>query len=201
MNMRPLALSLLLALLPAAGTVLAAEAGSVTLPGDSLYQLDLPLLDQDGHALHLRDLAGKPALVTMFYGNCKQVCPVVIEELKQLVAQVGPKNPQGFKVLLISLDPKHDTPAALTELMQMHKLDAALFRMATGSSEADTRRMAAVIGIKYRHLATGEINHSTHILLLDANGRQLFAADHVSGRPNDDMLKALNTALEAKTTP
>ncbi|MFZ1795448.1 MAG: SCO family protein, partial [Dokdonella sp.] len=49
------------------------------LPGDSVYHLHVPLLDQDAHPVDFASLRGKPRLVTMFYASCPYMCPLIID--------------------------------------------------------------------------------------------------------------------------
>ena len=69
---------------------------------------------------------------------------------------------------MVSLDPERDTPAAMSELHARHELDA---QWTLARAPADqVRELAAALGIKYRALDGGEINHSTVVALLDGQG-------------------------------
>src|SRR5436309_2498484 len=54
------------------------------VPGDSLYQLELPLETAAGVTVPLSSLRGRPLLVTMFYSHCTSVCPLLTTELQQI---------------------------------------------------------------------------------------------------------------------
>jgi protein SCO1/2 len=41
------------------------------------------------------------------------------------------------------------------------------------TAASDVRPLAAVLGVQYRNLPDGDINHSSAILLLDADGREV----------------------------
>jgi len=161
--MRRLLLTLAL-LLAASGTVLA------QLPGDSLYQLQPQLLNQDGKAVGLDLYRGQPTLISMFYGSCPHVCPMLIAKIRYLEGQLPATQRQRMRVLLVSLDPERDSPAKLRELAGRHGVDLARWTFAQ-APEADVRRLAAALGIRYRKLPDGEFNHSTVITLLDPAGR------------------------------
>ena len=70
---------------------------------------------------------------------------------------------------MVTFDPERDTVAVLKETAEKHSCDKhwSLVR----GSPADVRQVAAVLGVQYRRLASGEFNHSTSVLLLDAQGR------------------------------
>src|SRR5262249_19214185 len=62
----------------------AEEAAAARLPGDSLYQLQVPLESSDGTPMSLASLRGKPLLVTLFYNNCSSVCPMLTAQLQTI---------------------------------------------------------------------------------------------------------------------
>jgi protein SCO1/2 len=143
--------------------------GAAPPPGDSIYQLDPALVDQDGHPYALSTTRGAPALVSMFYSSCEMVCPVIFETIAQTVLALPPPERARIRILMVSIDPERDTVAVLKETAHKHSCDAR-WHLVRGS-EADVRRVAAVLGVQYRRLPSGEFNHSTSIALLDAEGR------------------------------
>jgi len=101
--------SLLLALVGA--TAACAQAGE--LPGDSVYRLDIPLVDQNGTGSHLADRRGRPQLISMFYTSCQYVCPLIIDTLRTTERSLDPAERQDLDVLVVSFDPERDTPVQL----------------------------------------------------------------------------------------
>jgi protein SCO1/2 len=45
---------------------------------------------------------------------------------------------------------------------------------------ADVRKLAATLGIQYRRLSSGEFNHSTVLILLDAQGRIVARTEKIA---------------------
>ena len=76
----------LLGIASAAGAAQPATA----LPGDSIYQLPLPLTDSQGQTRDWRALRGKPRLVAMFYTSCQYICPLIVESGKAVERQLTP---------------------------------------------------------------------------------------------------------------
>jgi len=154
-----------------AGVALATpgRAAVGALPGDSLYQLRAALVDQDGHPFELASLRGNPALVSMFYSSCEMVCPILFETVAHTVRSLKPAVRDRVHIVMVSLDPERDTVAVLKETAIKHGCDAhwSLVR----GPDADVRRIAALLGVQYRRLPSGEFNHSTSIELLDSEGR------------------------------
>jgi protein SCO1 len=154
------------------GLLLALVVGTsiAATPGDSLYKLEVPLTDQAGRAVTLDVHRGKPVLVTMFYGSCPHVCPILISTMQRLERELPEAQRGRLRVLMVSLDPERDTPAKLTEVAGRHGVDLKRWTLAR-AGEADVRRLAAALGIQYRQLPDGEFNHATVITLLDPDGR------------------------------
>jgi len=158
------------ALLLALGLAFACARADEPLPGDSVYQLELPLVDQDGTAFDFGAGRGRPRLVSMFYSSCKYVCPMIVDTLKKTEHALDPARRAGVDVLLVSLDPDTDTPAALKQLAAQRHIDLPRWRLAN-TDATHVRRLAAVLGIQYKQLGKAEFSHSTVLVLLDAQGR------------------------------
>ncbi|ATP28586.1 SCO family protein [Chromobacterium violaceum] len=166
------------------------------LPGDSLYRLEAPLTTQRGDALKFSDLAGKPALITMFYGDCKLACPIVMEGVKSIIAALPARKRDRPTVLMVSLNPGTDTPASLSHLAGEHGIRARNWLLAVGKSDEDTRGVAAALGIRYRRLDSGEINHSTRIVVADKDGRISASTEDIGPKPDPAVVKALRALLK-----
>ena len=183
----------LLTLLLGLGGLAAAAADQ--LPGDSLYRLQLPLTTQAQQPLKMSGLAGKPAVITMFYGSCKLACPVTLHSMQSIVAKLPADKRAGVTALLVSLDPKGDNAATLAELAQSHDMAAAPWLFAVSDNDRDTRTFAAAVGLRYRRLASGEINHSTRIVVTDTQGRIVAATENTAPEGDPDIIEALKNQL------
>jgi cytochrome oxidase Cu insertion factor (SCO1/SenC/PrrC family) len=160
----------------------AAEDDGARLPTDSLYQLQVPLQSSDGTAMTLASLRGKPLLVTLFYNNCTSVCPMLTAQLQNIERQLAPKTRGNITILMVSLDPTHDTAQALQRFKREHHVDGPNWVVARADA-ADVRVLAAALGIQYRELPDHSFNHSTVITLADRDGR--VAARSVGPRAVD----------------
>ena len=81
-----------------------------------------------------------------------------------------------------------DTVAVLRQTADKHGCDRR-WSVVRGS-EADVRKIAAVLGVQYRRLTSGEFNHSAAILLLDGDGR-IVKRSATLGAVDPDLLAAL----------
>ncbi|MES2152187.1 MAG: SCO family protein [Pseudomonadota bacterium] len=161
---------LLAAALAWSGTALAQLAPA--LPGNSVYQLKTELTDQDGHVFHLQDRRGKPVLISMFYNSCEFVCPMLIDTMRITEQALGPDERSRITMLLVTFDPARDTVGALKSVATKRELEVPHWTLARPDA-AGARKIAATLGIQYRLLGNGEFNHTTVVVLLDAEGRIL----------------------------
>lgn len=148
-----------------------AAALAEPLPDDSIYQLETALETHTGATTTLAVHRGHPTIVSMFYANCPMACPMLIQEVQRLEAGLSEDDRAELRVLLVSLDPGRDTPELMSGVVQTHQLDAGRWTLARPADEAAVREVAAVLGIQYRALADGEMNHSSILTLVDRQGR------------------------------
>lgn len=138
-------------------------------PPTSVYHLEATLTDQAGRTHGLDLYRGSPVLVTMFYGSCQATCPLIIETLRDVERQIPSAQRAKLRVLLVSIDPEHDTPAALRKLAEERRIDTSRWTLAR-ANDADVRRIAALLDVQYRQLPGGGYFHSTMISLLTPQG-------------------------------
>lgn len=117
-----------------------------------------------------RDL---PPLVTFAFGHCTTVCPVIVHDLQAARRLAGrPETP----LIVITLDPWRDTPERLPALMEHWEL-APQDRIFSGFAP-DVEQALDSLGIaRRRSLTTGDVDHVTVVLILDAAGRIAWRVD------------------------
>ncbi|MHB8667329.1 MAG: SCO family protein [Burkholderiales bacterium] len=151
----------------------AVQAGTTAaaLPADSVYRTALGLRDQAGHPFTLVSLRGRPVIVSMIYASCQDACPMTVETIKRIRAEVKARSGRAAPpVVLVSFDPAHDSVRALAMMAAMHHVEAPAWRIAR-PEQGDVRAVAATLGVSYRMRPNGEFSHNAEIVLLDADGR------------------------------
>lgn len=192
-------LRLLLLLL--SGWVYAMQASAAAgLPSDSVYRLESAFSDQAGQAFRLADLRGRPQLVAMFYTSCRFVCPLIVDSAKGVEHALGAEQRARLGILLVSMDPARDDTAALHSVATRRGLDPASWRLARTQAR-DVRKLAALLGVRYRALADGEFNHTSALVLLDGQGRVLARTEKLGAVPDPDFLAAVRAALGTQDAP
>jgi protein SCO1 len=108
-------------------------------PGDKVP--DFAMVNQDGKRIHLSEYQGDVLLVTFIYTRCPfpDYCPLVSKNFSKIYASLRKDPSLGPKIRLLSVsfDPQHDTPAVLRQY-------AETFRATTGGDPFARWQFAAV---------------------------------------------------------
>jgi protein SCO1/2 len=168
------------------------------LPSKSVYQLAVPLTDQNGKAFQLADERGTPTVVSMFYTSCQFTCPMLIEAMRANEEKLAPAERARLKVLLVSFDPEHDTVAALRKTADAHGVDGSRWSLVR-SDATSVRKLAALLGIQYRAIGNGDFNHTAALILLDGDGQVVARTGEVT-RSDDRFVKELKRAVAASAS-
>jgi protein SCO1 len=156
---------------------------------ESVYQLDVALTNQSGEQHRIDKHRGHPVLVTMFYGSCPMACPLLIDTMRSIERTASPAQRAEMRFLLISIDPDRDTVANLNALASNRRLDTSRWTLAR-TNATNVRKIAAVLGIQYRHLPDGGYNHSSIVTLLTPEGEIAYQSS-VLGSTDPELLAAL----------
>jgi protein SCO1/2 len=151
----------------------AMDALAKPLPEKSLYQVDAQWTNDDGQAVKLSSLKGRPQVVVMFFASCQYTCPLLVFQMKQLEAALPPTLRTNVGFTLVSFDSKRDTPEALKTYRAQHELSHDNWTLLRGDADG-VLDLAAVLGVKFKEDAQGQFSHSNAITLLNADGEIAF---------------------------
>jgi protein SCO1/2 len=165
------------------------------LPGDSVYQFGARLTDQSGQTSPWSSRQGRVQLVTMFYTSCTMVCPMIVDTMKLTEKAIDEPARGRLDLLMISFDPERDSVAALSDYADRRKLVSPHWTLAR-TEPGEVRQVAALLGLQYRKLPDGDFNHSSELILLDAQGR-VIARTAIIGRVDPEFVQAVRKALGA----
>jgi protein SCO1 len=176
----------------------------VPQPGDAVP--DFALLDQDGKRVHLRSFRGDALLLTFIYTRCPFVdfCPKVSDNFARMYAtlrkETGPAS--RIRLLSVSFDPVHDTPAILRQY-------AASFSHTTGTDrpfdrwefaaapEKELPEIAKFFGLYY-DAAEGQITHSMSTSLISPDGKIVAWFHDNAWQPSDLMAEATKALTDSR---
>ncbi|MEU0687099.1 SCO family protein [Streptomyces uncialis] len=92
------------------------EEKAATVLDSPFTKPDLVLTDTKGKKFDLRaETKGKPTLLYFGYTNCPDVCPLTMGNIAQAKKQLPKEDQDKLQVVLVTTDPKRDTPASLGE--------------------------------------------------------------------------------------
>jgi protein SCO1 len=167
---------------------------------------DFRLIDQDGKQIRLSAFRGHVLLVTFIYTRCPfpNYCPLVSKAFAQVYAATrnDPALRSEIRLLSVSFDPQHDTPAALRSY-------AATFRQITGenpfdrwefatTSPEELKKMADFFGL-YFNPENGVIVHSMSTSVISPQGAIYKWYDDNDWSPADLIADAAKAATPQST--
>jgi len=166
------------------------------MPGEKVPEV--PLVDQDGQTIRLKDFAGKAVLVTFIYTRCPvpTFCPRLSRQFARIHNELKttPDDYSKTQLLTISFDPKYDTPAVLRKYgLAYLEGDASGFSQwdFASTKEADMRRLAQAFGLDYQE-QDNQISHTMNIALIAPDGT--LVKSWSTEWTSDELLKALRQA-------
>ena len=163
------------------------------------YVSDILLQTADGRRTAFQNSAGRVRIVTMFYSSCPMACPLTIDTLRGIDAKLTPAEREKVDVLMISIDPKRDTPQKLRSLAAERRLDTTRWTLAR-PAPGDVRKISALLDIPYRKLDDGGFNHASVLVLMDANDRMVARSGRF-GTPDPDFVAAIRNEIRTSAPP
>jgi protein SCO1 len=151
---------------------------------NSIYLLDSKWRNEHNETELLKSLLGKKVILAMIYTNCTYACPLILNDMKNIESNVK-RNDVNY--VLISIDPKHDTPAILKTFADRNNLNGNKWHLLTGT-ENGINELSAVLGFKYKKEPDGSYSHSNIISVLNEDGE--IAYQHFG--LNQDVKDVLN---------
>lgn len=105
------------------------------------YFKGVQLVDQDGQTVDLYEvMKGRTIVVNSFFTTCTSSCPIMSGTLGAVQARFRERMGKDLVLASISVDPEHDTPAAL-KLYAQHVKAAPGWLFLTGSREQVERAL------------------------------------------------------------
>lgn len=142
----------------------------LALPAAEPAALHVPQLrDQSGRAFTLASLRGEPLIVTFVAAHCTDACPLIDAQFQQIAERIAHEHLR-VRLLTVTLDPEHDSPATMRRLARSFDADPALWLMASGN-ERDVHAVMRAFNVIARRGRRGYADvHTTFVYLLDAHG-------------------------------
>jgi protein SCO1/2 len=140
------------------------KAGKFTRSVVTYTAPDVSMLDMDGKKVSLQQaLSGdKPVFLNFIFTTCTTICPVMSATFQQVQDMLG-KQRRNVRMISVSIDPEHDTPANLKEYARKYKAGSQ-WKLLTGTVE-DSIEVQKAYGV----YSGDKMNHQP-LTLLKAKG-------------------------------
>ena len=164
-------------------------------PGDLVP--DTALQDQDGQSLTLEAWRGQAVAITFVYLRCPlpNFCPLMDRRFVEVqkTVQMVPDVATRVRLLSVSFDPAHDTPAALKAHAARLGADESRWRFATAPAET-IDRFAATFGVNVIREADQTITHNLRTAVIGPDGK-VVAVYNGSDWTADQVVRDLTRAV------
>lgn len=150
---------------------------------------DAAFVDQSGRARRLSDWRGRVIAVTFIYTRCPlpNFCPLMDRHFRDVQGEIvrDAALRERARLLSVSFDPEHDTPAVLAAHAARVTADPAYWTMLTGERE-EVVRFASSLGVSIvRKAGDPEIVHNLRTAVIDSQGRLLTILSGNEWQPSE----------------
>lgn len=132
----------------------------------SIFNLTSQWNTQNNKTIELKDLKGDVLVMVMIYTSCQSACPRLMADMRNIYVEIDDKS---VKYVLISIDPKIDTPVRLKEVAIENHMDNDQWIFLQGTEE-NVREFANVLAVKYKKITPLDFSHSNIISVFDKDG-------------------------------
>ncbi|MEX0685528.1 MAG: SCO family protein [Balneolales bacterium] len=160
----------------------------------SIYHTMAEWTDHRGDVYELNDFKGNPLIVVMFYGNCVDVCPILIQDAWRLFREIDQSNKEHVRVLAVTFDPDNDSPAVLHAYADAQQLNIPGWHFMTGN-RSGIRELAMMLGVEFRQTGNGNFEHSNLVTVIDTEGVVVERIEGL-GQPVEEAGKLLNELVK-----
>jgi protein SCO1/2 len=136
--------------------------------------MDIPLKDENGGDITLRQLIDRPTILIFNYFRCPGICPLLISSMVEVVNAMSLEPGKDYRLVAVSFDPT-DTPEMARQKkanylnMMRRSFPPDAWHFLTGSAE-NTRMVADSAGFGYRKQGEDMYMHPGAIIMLTPEG-------------------------------
>lgn len=123
------------------------------------------LTDQNGRSFSLAQTRGQAVALYFGFTHCKDVCPQTLARLGK-ARNMASLAPAQVRIVMVSVDPPHDSPAALRAFFKRNGVQATGL---TGTPLA-LRKVYRDYGV-FVQPQKGDVVHSDLVFIIDPQGR------------------------------
>lgn len=135
---------------------------------------NLTFYDEKGGIIKLRDLLGKPVILTLVYYTCEHICPQMLGGLSQALPRLAGEPGKDYRIITVSFDDT-DTPQ-MAETAKRNYLEAIgrpfpeeAWKFLTGPKQS-IHDLTEAVGFRFRKDIHG-FTHPVILIFLSPDGK------------------------------
>jgi len=136
--------------------------------------LDASFRNEEGKEVLLKEVMGKPIIVSLVYLKCSHTCPLLLGALAEVLGRLELKPLKDYSVLTISFD-EEDTPDIARDKKKNYlqaintPFPESAWRFFTGDRE-NIKKFTDAVGFNFRREESG-FAHPVGLIILSPDGR------------------------------
>ena len=163
----------------------------------SIYNLPEQWTTQNGEDIELKQLRGKVLVMVMIYTSCKAACPRLVADMRNIEKKVPAALKDKVQYILVSIDPKVDTPERLKAFAIENQMDNEQW-LFLRSNDEQTREFSAVLAVNYKKISPLDFSHSNIISVFNAEGELAFQQEGLEVNNEKTISKIEEEAAKVK---
>jgi len=128
------------------------------------------LTGSDGRPFSSSRLAGKPYALFFGFTHCPDVCPTTLARLARLRTTLG-KGDDSFAIVLVSVDPERDTPAAMARYASLFGTPVIALTGSTAAIDGVKKQYGVYSAKVPQPGADYSVDHTATVFLIDRKGK------------------------------
>jgi len=156
---------------------------------ESIFNLTSNWNTEEGEVIQLKDLKGKTLVMVMIYTTCKAACPRLVADMRNIESKIPKENIENLRFVLVSIDPKVDTPTRLKEFAIENEMDGEQWTFLQGT-ESGVREFANVLAVMYKQISPMDFSHSNIISVFNTKGELIHQQEGL-GVDNKETVEAI----------
>jgi protein SCO1/2 len=156
----------------------------------NVLSLETKWRDEAGARTTLTAWKGRTWVLTFVYTSCAGTCPLTTKKLKRLDAALE-KAGRPLELVVVSLDPAHDTPEAVVKYRARYQLEEAKRWHVLVGDDAQVRTLTMLLNFKYTtNPESGVILHDNTVFLIAPDGSVKTSMSSLD-QPLDEFVAAI----------
>nr|3ME7_A Chain A, Crystal structure of putative electron transport protein aq_2194 from Aquifex aeolicus VF5 [Aquifex aeolicus]3ME7_B Chain B, Crystal structure of putative electron transport protein aq_2194 from Aquifex aeolicus VF5 [Aquifex aeolicus]3ME8_A Chain A, Crystal structure of putative electron transfer protein aq_2194 from Aquifex aeolicus VF5 [Aquifex aeolicus]3ME8_B Chain B, Crystal structure of putative electron transfer protein aq_2194 from Aquifex aeolicus VF5 [Aquifex aeolicus] len=136
---------------------------------------DITLVDSYGNEFQLKNLKGKPIILSPIYTHCRAACPLITKSLLKVIPKLGTPG-KDFWVITFTFDPK-DTLEDIKRFQKEYGIDGKGWKVVKAKTSEDLFKLLDAIDFRFM-TAGNDFIHPNVVVVLSP---ELQIKDYIYG--------------------